>query len=53
MLWNPTLIMTLLILGIGFLQDALNLFTNVLNSFNEPGSSVYLYVLMGRVGMCG
>jgi hypothetical protein len=52
-MWNPMLIMALLILGLGFLQDVLDLFTNVLNSFNEPGCSVCLYVLMGRVGLCG
>ena len=52
-MWNPMLIMVLLILGIGFLQDVLDLFTNVLNSFNEPGCSIFLCVLMGRVDLCG
>ena len=52
-MWNSMLIMVLLILGIGFLQDVLDLFTNVLNSFNEPGCYVRLCVLMGRVGLCG
>jgi hypothetical protein len=52
-MWNPMLIMALLILGIGFLQDVLDLFTNVLNSFNEPSCSVRVCVLMGRVGLCG
>ena len=47
------LIMALLILGIGFLQDVMDLFLNVLNSFNEPGCSVHLYVLMGRISLCG
>ena len=47
------LIMALLILGISFLQDVLDLFTNVLNSFNEPGCSFHLCVLMGRVSLCG
>ena len=52
-LWNPMLIMALLILGISFLQDVLDLFTNVLNMFNESSCSIHLYVLMGRGVLCG
>ena len=52
-MWNLMLIMTLLIPGIDFLQDVLDLFMNVLNSFNEPGCSVRLCVLMGRISLCG
>ena len=51
-MWNSMLFMALLILGIGFLQDVMDLFLNVLNSFNEFGCSVPLYVQLGRVVMC-
>ena len=52
-MWKLMLIMALLILSIGSLQDVLDLFMNVLNSFNEPSCSVCLCVLMGRVVLCG
>ena len=52
-MWNPMLIMALLILGIGFLQNSMDLLSNVLNLFNEPGGFVDLCVSMRRVGLCG
>ena len=38
--WNPMLIMALLVFGIGFLQNIIDLFLDVLNIFNEPGGFV-------------
>ena len=47
------LIMALLILGIDFLQDIMDLLLDVLNLFNEPSCFVSLRVSMRRVGLCG
>ena len=51
--WNPMLIMALLVLGIGFMQNIMDLLLDVLNIFNEPGGFVNLYMRMGRVKLCG
>ena len=51
--WNPVLIMALLVLGIGFLQNIMDLFSDVLNLFNEPGYFVNLCVILRRVILCG
>ena len=51
--WNPMLIMELLVLGIGFLQNIMNLLSDVLNLFNEPGGFVGLYVSIRGFDMCG
>jgi hypothetical protein len=47
---NPMLVMSLLILGIGLLQDIMNLLLEVLDPFNEFGCSVFLGLSMG--GLC-
>ena len=44
--WNPMLIMALLVLGIGFLQNIMDLLLDVLNIFNETGGFVGLCVSM-------
>ena len=44
--WNLMLIMALLVLGIGFLQNIMNLLSDVMNVFNEPGGFVCLCVSM-------
>jgi hypothetical protein len=36
-MWNPMLIMVLLVLVIGLLEDILNLLVDVLDPLNEPG----------------
>jgi hypothetical protein len=41
------LIMALLVLGIGLLQNILNLLVDVLDSFNEPGGFVGFGLSMG------
>jgi hypothetical protein len=51
--WNPMLIMALLVLGISFLQNVMDLLSDVLNLFNEPGGSVGLCVSMRGFGLCG
>ena len=51
--WNPMLITTLLVLGIGFLQNILDLLSDVLNLFNEPGGFVILCVSMRGFDLCG
>ena len=50
--WNLMLIMVLLVLGIGFLQNIMHLLSDVLNLFNEPGGFVGLYVSMRGFGLC-
>ena len=50
--WNSMLIMALLVLGIGFLQNIMDLLLDVLNIFNEPGGFVGLCVSMRRFILC-
>ena len=45
--------MALLVLGINFLQNIMDLLSDVLNLFNEPGGFVGLYMSMRRFGLCG
>jgi hypothetical protein len=47
------LIMVLLVLGISFLQNIMDLLSYVLNLFNEPGGFVGLYVSMRSFDLCG
>jgi hypothetical protein len=51
--WNPMLIMVLLVLGIGFLQNIMDLLPDVLNIFNELGGFVGLCVSMRGFVLCG
>jgi hypothetical protein len=51
--WNPMLIMALLVLGIVFLQNIIDLLLDVLNIFNELGGFVNLYVSMRGFILCG
>ena len=51
--WNPVLIMALLVLGIGLLQNIMDPLSDVLNPFNEPSGFFDLYVIIGRVNLCG
>jgi hypothetical protein len=47
LVWHPVLITTLLVLGIGLLQNILNLLADVLDSSNEPGHFVGFGLSMG------
>ena len=49
---NPMLIMALLVLGIGFLQNIMDLLSDVLNLFNETGGFVNLCVSMRGFVLC-
>jgi hypothetical protein len=51
--WNPMLIMALLVLGIGFLQNIMDLLLDVLNVFNELGGFVVISISMRGFGLCG
>jgi hypothetical protein len=51
--WYPVLIMALLVLSIGFLQNLLDLLADVLNPLNESGGFVDRRLIMGRVCLCG
>ena len=51
--WNSMLIMALLVLGINFLQNIMDLLLDVLNIFNEPGGFAGLFVSMRIFGLCG
>ena len=51
--WNSMLIMVLLVLGNRFLQNIMDLLSDVLNLFNEPGGFVGLCVSMRRFSLCG
>ena len=50
--WNLMLIMALLVLGVGFLQNIMDLLLDVLNIFNEPSGFVSLYVSMKGFSLC-
>jgi hypothetical protein len=47
LVWHPVLIMALLVLGIGLLQNILNLLVDVMDPLNEPGSFVSFSLSMG------
>jgi hypothetical protein len=53
LVWYPVLIMALLVLSIGFLQNLMDLLVDVLNLLNESGGFVGLRLNMGRVCLCG
>ena len=50
--WNSMLIMALLVLGIGFLQNIMDLLSDVLNLFNEPSGFFGLCVSMRGFDLC-
>jgi hypothetical protein len=47
LVWHLVLIMALLVLGFGLLQNILNLLENVLYFFNEPGAFIIFGLCMG------
>ena len=51
--WNPMLIMALLVLNIGFMQNIMDLLSDVLNRFNGTGGFVGLFISMRGFGLCG
>jgi hypothetical protein len=51
--WYPILIMALLVLSIGFLQNLLHLLADVLNLLNESGGFVDHRLIRGRVCLFG
>jgi hypothetical protein len=51
--WNLMLIMVLLILGIGFLQNIMDMLSDVLNLLNESSGFVILYASMRGFNLCG
>jgi hypothetical protein len=53
LVWHSMLIMALLVLGIGLMQNILNLLADVMDSFNEPGGFVDLSFHMGQFFLCG
>ena len=48
LMWHLMLIMPLLVLGIGLLQDAMKLLEDVIDAFNKPS-----YFISLRLYMCG
>jgi hypothetical protein len=53
LVWHLVLIMALLVLGIGLVQNILNPLADVLDSFNEPGVFVSFDLSMGQFFLCG
>ena len=51
--WNPMLIMALLVLSVGFLQNIKDLLSDVMNLLNELGGFSDLYVSMRGFVLCG
>jgi hypothetical protein len=49
----PMLIMSLLVLSIGFLQNLMDMLSELLNSLNEYGGFVGFRMNMGRFFLCG
>jgi hypothetical protein len=52
LMWYPMLILALLVLGVGFLQNIMNLFLDVLELLNKVGFSITLNMSMGRLFIC-
>ena len=53
LVWNPMLIIALLVLSIGFSKNVLDLLAHVLSPLNESGGFVSLILNMKRVCLCG
>jgi hypothetical protein len=53
LVWYHVLIMALLVISIGFLQNILDLLVDVMNLLNESGGFVDHRLIMGRVCLCG
>jgi hypothetical protein len=53
LVWHLMLIMALIVLGIGLLQNILNLLVDVLDPLNEPGRFFGLSFIMGQVFLGG
>jgi hypothetical protein len=51
--WYPMLIMVLLVLGIGFLHDIMNLLLDVLDVLNKFGCPISLCFSMRGLFLCG
>jgi hypothetical protein len=51
--WNLMMIMVLLVLGIGFLQNIMDMLFDVSNPFNEPVFFFGLHASMRRLSLCG
>ena len=52
LMWYSMLIMALLVLGIGFLQNIMKLLLNVLDSLKKFGFLIFLGLSMGGLFMC-
>jgi hypothetical protein len=50
---HPVLIMALLVLNNGFLQNLMDLLADVLNPLNESGGFSSFILNMGRLCLCG
>jgi len=50
LMWNPVLVISLLVLGISFLQDIINMLLEVLDPFKKFGYPIYLNPIMK--GLC-
>ena len=53
LVWNLMLIMLLLVLGIGFLENIINLLVNVLDPLYEFGYFIHLNLRVVRLLLCG
>jgi hypothetical protein len=53
LVWHLVLIMEFLVLGIGHIQNIMNLLVDVLNSFNQSSGFVDFSLRMGRLCLCG
>jgi hypothetical protein len=51
--WYPMLIVALLVLGIGFLHNIMNLLLDVLDALNKFGFPISLCLSMGGLFLCG
>jgi hypothetical protein len=52
LVWYPMLIMALLVLGIGFLNNVMNLLLNVLDLLKKFGYSINIGLSIGGLFMC-
>ena len=53
LVWNPMLVMSLLVFSIGLIQNFMDLLADVMDSFNKSGGLINLGLSMGRFLPCG
>ena len=53
LVWNPMLVMSMLVFSIGLLQNVMDLLANVMDLFNKSSGLINLGLSMGILLLCG